>query len=218
MHHLVHQVFVHLAVSQGHVSPFIPLFCDARSDNMIIWQQTHYQLHAVLCMKSNCEANINNSGVRLASCGFTMKSFAVTSKCIVFLYNYQPSTSWNGIISFKKILQLLCGDTECFSKRKYLDYDDVLTQSCFNAKLLNAEQILPVCENWMFLQYFSCSFKNIWAGAKCFWTLKKSGIWKTVLINLKHRFGFALFEEERFWHQSTTAADSMMKSTEFNRG
>ena len=131
MHHLVHQVFVHLAVSQGHVSPFIPLFCDARSDNMIIWQQTHYQLHAVLCMKSNCEANINNSGVRLASCGFTMKSFAVTSKCIVFLYNYQPSTSWNGIISFKKILQLLCGDTECFSKRKYLDYDDVLTQSCW---------------------------------------------------------------------------------------
>ena len=202
MHHLVHQVFVHLAVSQGHVSPFIPLFCDARSDNMIIWQQTHYQLHAVLCMKSNCEANINNSGVRLASCGFTMKSFAVTSKCIVFLYNYQPSTSWNGIISFQKILQLLCGDTECFSKRKYLDYDDVLTQSCCNAKLLNAEQILPVCENWMFLQYFSCSFKNIEQAQNVFehwknWYLKDSAdkfetsiwicfIWRRKVLTSEH--------------------------------
>ena len=65
--------------------------------------------------------------------------------CFLLQLSTINQLEWNHLI--QKILQLLCGDTECFSKRKYLDYDDVLTQSCFNAKLLNAEQILPVCEN-----------------------------------------------------------------------
>ena len=103
-----------------------------------IWQHdhltTHYPLHVVLCMKSNCEANINKFWCQMSimwvhneiiRCHIKIHCFLIQLSTIITTW------SWNGIISFKKILQLLCGDTECFNKRKYLDYDDVLTQSCW---------------------------------------------------------------------------------------